>query len=86
MPTILPFYGIVISMSFNDHPPAHFHARYGEYKARIEIASGRPLDGRLPPRAQALVDEWCELHRDELLANWNRVEARVPLASIDLLP
>jgi Domain of unknown function (DUF4160) len=86
MPTISRFYGIVISMYFSDHPPPHFHARYGEYTARIEIATGRRLDGRLPPRAQALVDEWCDLHRDELLANWKRVEAKVPLAQIDPLP
>lgn len=76
----------MISRYFNDHPPPHFHARYGEFKARIEIESGRLLDGRLPRRAQALVDEWCELHRDELIANWECMEAKVPLASIDPLP
>ena len=86
MPAIARFYGIVISMYFSEHPPPHFHARYGEHKARIEIASGRLLDGRLPPRAQALVDEWCALHRDELLANWKRAEKKIPLEPIAPLP
>jgi hypothetical protein len=37
MPTICAFYGILIRMFFNDHPPPHFHARYGEFEATIEI-------------------------------------------------
>ncbi len=28
MPTLSRFYGIVIFMNYNDHPPPHFHARY----------------------------------------------------------
>lgn len=28
IPTISMFYGIIISMYFNDHMPPHFHARY----------------------------------------------------------
>lgn len=39
MPAISRFYGIVISMYSGDHPPPHFHARYGGEKARIAIAS-----------------------------------------------
>ncbi len=29
VPRISEFYGMVIEMFFADHPPAHFHARYG---------------------------------------------------------
>jgi hypothetical protein len=29
VPRISAFYGIVIEMYFGDHPPPHFHARYG---------------------------------------------------------
>lgn len=45
------FYGIVIGMYFSDHPPPHFHARYGEYETQIEIATGTVLRGQLPRRA-----------------------------------
>ena len=38
MPTISTFYGILIRMFFNDHAPPHFHARYGEFEAKINIA------------------------------------------------
>jgi hypothetical protein len=29
VPRIREFYGIVIEMYYGDHPPPHFHARYG---------------------------------------------------------
>jgi len=48
MPTISNFYGILIRMFFNDHPPPHFHARYGEFEATIEIETLAPLEGHLP--------------------------------------
>ncbi|MGI8549822.1 MAG: DUF4160 domain-containing protein, partial [Dehalococcoidia bacterium] len=32
MPRISTFYGLVISMYFNDHAPPHFHVTYGEYE------------------------------------------------------
>ena len=33
------FYGILIRMFFNDHAPPHFHARYGEFEATIDIGT-----------------------------------------------
>lgn len=30
MPTISRFFGILIQMYLDDHPPPHFHAIYGE--------------------------------------------------------
>jgi len=55
MPAISAFYGILIRMFFNDHPPPHFHARYGEFEATIEIATLNILEGALPARALNLV-------------------------------
>ena len=67
MPTISSFYGILIRMFFNDHPPAHFHARYGEFEATVDIATAAVLEGHLPRRALNLVQEWAMMHREELL-------------------
>ena len=86
MPRISAFYGIVVTMYSNDHGPPHFHARYGEYEAQIIVSTGDPLGGELPRRALRLVREWLDLHRAELEANWERAQAREPLASIDPLP
>jgi hypothetical protein len=53
MPRISSFYGIVIEMYYGDHPPPHFHARYGDENAKIEIATGEVLAGSLSTRAFA---------------------------------
>jgi len=86
MPRISEFYGIAIYMYYRDHPPPHFHAIYGEFEAEIVIASGAIGDGRLPRRAQSLVLDWIELHRDELRGNCDRAQQSQPLNPIDPLP
>ena len=72
MPRISEFYGIVIEMYFADHPPPHFHARYGGYSAKIAIGTGEIIVGSLPGRALRLVREWLDEHRSEMEANWDR--------------
>ncbi|MDR0864379.1 MAG: DUF4160 domain-containing protein [Candidatus Symbiothrix sp.] len=84
MPEISNFYGIVISMLFNEHNPPHFHVRYGEYRAQITIQDGI-VQGILPRRALNLVFEWLDLHRDELMDNWGKIENREPLDKIEPL-
>lgn len=86
MPRISEFYGILIEMFFVDHAPPHFHARYAGEEALIEIRTGEVFAGEIPGRALRLVREWLELHRDELLANWDRAQAPEPLQRIDPLP
>ena len=62
MPTISTFCGILIRMFFNDLPPPHFHARYGEFEATVEIGTLEVLEGQLPRRALNLVREWAMMH------------------------
>jgi hypothetical protein len=57
-----------------------------EYEAQIIIDTGGPLAGQLPIRALRLIREWTGLHQAELRDNWERAQARTPLASIDPLP
>ena len=82
MPRISEFYGIFIYMYFQDHEPAHFHAIYAEAEALVEIATGRIRSGGLPSRAQRLVLDWLNLHRNELLEDWRRAQAGLPLNPI----
>jgi hypothetical protein len=86
VPRISAFYGIVITMYFSDHPPPHFHARYGDHVAEIAIDALELSDGWLPPRALRLVLEWGAEHQDELRANWDRARAHEQLVGIDPLP
>jgi hypothetical protein len=76
MPTISSFYGIMVRMFYNDHGPPHFHALYGEFQATITIENLSVLEGYLPRRALELALDWAELHRAELLENWNLARAR----------
>lgn len=69
MPEICRFLGILISMMWNDHSPPHFHARYNEYEIVVEIETG-VTTGTFPKRALRLVLEWYEIHKDELLVDW----------------
>lgn len=70
MPTISEFYGILIRMFWNDHPPPHFHAVYAEDEAKINIQTLEVMEGSLPRRALALVLEWAQEHRMELMEDW----------------
>ena len=70
MSELCRFFGIIIRMFCNDHEPAHFHARYGEFEALIVIDTLEVYRGYLPRRALALVLEWAALHRRELRRDW----------------
>jgi hypothetical protein len=85
MPRISQFYGIAVYMYYRDHAPPHFHAIYGEFEAEIEIASATLVEGELPRRAKNLVEEWAEVHRDELRRNWDLAQAAEPLLPINPL-
>jgi hypothetical protein len=74
MPLISSFYGILIYMYWQDHAPPHFHALYGEFEAQIDIATLNIINGSLPKTAHKLVREWGELHRVELMADWEKTQ------------
>jgi hypothetical protein len=82
VPEISRFFGIIVAMYYDDHPPAHFHVRYGEHRAILEIEPVAVLAGSLPPRALGLVMEWAALHRAELEENWHRARELAPLKPI----
>lgn len=81
-PEISRFFGVIITMNYNDHAPPHFHARYAGDQAIIEIETLRVLGGRLSPRVMGLVVEWALLHRDELLEDWRLARESAPLKRI----
>ena len=71
-------------MYFRDHAPAHFHAEYGEYEITVDIETG-VITGKFPKRALNAVMEWHQLHKDELMANWEDARNRKPLSKIEPL-
>ena len=85
MPELSRFFGIIITMFYNDHAPPHFHVRYNEHKAIMAIDAFTLLEGYLPPRALGLVAESSALHRDELREDWALAEQQAPLKKIQPL-
>lgn len=85
MPEISRFFGIIIAIFYDDHNPPHFHARYEEYKATINIDELSILDGYLPPRVLGLVVEWAIIHKKELTEEWELSRDKKPLFPIEPL-
>jgi Domain of unknown function (DUF4160)/Protein of unknown function (DUF2442) len=77
VPRISYFYDITIRMYWNEgaHERPHFHARYGEHQASVDL-DGEIIAGTLPTNARRLVGDWTALHRDELASNWRRAAWR----------
>lgn len=78
MPVLCRFYGIVIRMYFQqaEHNPPHIHALYGDEMAAIDIQTSEVLEGYLPPKALAMVQEWVGIYRNDLLRIWETQEFR----------
>ncbi|MBP3870671.1 MAG: DUF4160 domain-containing protein [Faecalicoccus sp.] len=76
MPVLSRFYGIIIRMYFqqSEHNPPHIHALYGEDMAAVNIHTGEVLEGYLPPKALSMVQEWINIHKNDLLRIWETQE------------
>ncbi len=85
MPEISRFFGIIITMYYNDHAPPHFHVRYGQQKALIAIETLSVLEGNLKPRTLGLVIEWASQHQVELINDWQLARQNAPLEFIQPL-
>lgn len=78
MPIIARFYGIIIKMFLlgSEHNPPHIYVVYGEHTALFDIQTIEMLEGDLPTRAEAMVKEWINLHKQDLMEIWNTQEFR----------
>ena len=88
MPAISMFYGIIVSIYYLDnkqHNRPHLHARYQDAEAVFGIPNGDLMEGDLPASKSKLVQAWIEIHRDELLANWQLAVSGQPPFKIDPL-
>ena len=85
MPEISLFYGIRVTMYYDDHNPPHFHVEYAGNKAIIDILNASVMRGALPNKQLKLVLAWCVLHQDELMQNWDLSKQSLPLNRINPL-
>ena len=76
MPIISQFYGIIVSMYFDDknqHNLPHIHARYNESKATYNF-DAELISGKLPIKQTKLVEAWIIIHKEELTTLWKLME------------
>jgi hypothetical protein len=72
MPTIAMFFGIIVRMYYapKEHNPPYIHVYYQNYRATFLIEDGNLHNGDLPSKQKRMVQAWIEIHKDELIANW----------------
>lgn len=75
--------GVKLFMYGNDHPPAHFHALFAEYRAVINIETLTMTKGELPrPKLRAVL-AWAAPRRAKLLEAWRLTQSHAPVGEID---
>ena len=67
------------------HSLPHIHERYQENEAVFSIPDGELIDGAIPANKTKLVQAWIEIHRDELLADWELASQGQPIFKIEPL-
>ena len=85
MPEISLFYGIRVTMYYEDHNPPHFYAENNGNKAIVDINEARVIKGALPSRQLKLILAWCVIHQDELMQNCELSKDGLPLNRINPL-
>ncbi len=78
MPEISRFFGIIIRMYAEPNAPhhrPHFHAYYQGDVGVYTIDTIELIAGQLPRRQQRLIEAWIELHHEELLTDWERLQS-----------
>lgn len=73
MPVISMFYGIIVSMYFLDnkkHHLPHIHVSYQGQEVVVSIPDGTILEGGISAAKMKLLGAWIEIHKDELMADW----------------
>lgn len=73
MPTLSMFFGIVISMYYEDtgrHNVPHIHARYQGKSVALSLEDGSILAGEIPAKQLRFVQAWIDIHKEDLLENW----------------
>jgi hypothetical protein len=88
MPVISMFYGIIVSMYFFDtgrHKRPHIHVKYQGEEAVLSIPEGEVLDGQIPAGKLRLAQAWIEIHREDLMADWQLASTGNPVFKIEPL-
>ncbi len=82
MPEISRFFGIIISMFYDEHNPPNFHVEYSGNKAVFDLQGNIAAGSLNSKTAVKLVREWIDLHEKELSDDWELARNKMPLNNI----
>lgn len=57
-------------MDNKKHNLPHIHVKYSGDEVIVSIPEGNVLEGSIPSSKMKLLQAWIELHKDELMADW----------------
>lgn len=81
MTIISQFYGIVITMYYNEtngkHHIPHIHVRYNNDKIIYDF-NANIIEGRIPLKQKRMVEAWIMIHKEELITLWENGEDVCP--------
>ena len=87
MPTLSVFFGIIVRMyteTGGQHNCPHLHAEYQSHKIVVSL-DGKILEGSFPNKKLHMLLAWTEIHREDLMANWELLSAGEKAFRIDPL-
>ena len=88
MPVISMFYGIVVLMYYTDdkrHKRPHVHIRYQGQEAVVSVPEGEILEGSIKSNRMKLVQAWIEIHKEDLMTDWELAVNGQPVFNIEPL-
>ena len=88
MPVISMFYGILVLMYYADnkkHKKPHVHVRYQGQEAVLAIPDGEVLQGAIKANKLKLVQAWIEIHKEDLMTDWELAASGQQVFSIEPL-
>lgn len=82
LPTIGKVGTVKVMMFYNDHVPPHVHVQTGDYHIVVSVISPGIPPAVFPKTFRKRLLQWIAKHETELLANWARAQAGLPLTWI----
>ena len=74
MTIISQFYGIIVTMYYNEetgkHNKPHIHARYNNAKVVYDFECNI-IEGNIPYKQKKMIEAWILIHKEELITLWN---------------
>jgi len=77
---------LVCYINYVDHAPPHIHVKYQQdvssYRIDIKTKEWLQPEKKLPNKLRKLIEAWVEVHKMDLLIQWNNAQSRIPVTIV----